>query len=151
MSNINHTYRVIQLTNNDIGSQAINTYLPLGNITRKINCKDFNSVPFTVTNSGANTVTINDAGYYRVVYSVSAVAAADGVIGLNLIVNNNVIYTVSATATSGSTINLTLPYEIRVCPNSACNPYNVPANIQIQLVTTAISGGTSNILVEKVY
>lgn len=151
MSNINHTYKVIQLTNGVIGAQAIDTFLPLGNITRKINCKDYNSVPFTVLNSGADTITINESGYYKVTYSASLVAAADGVIELSLAVNNNVTYSVSTTATSGSTVNLTLPYEIRVCPNSECNPYNIPANIQIKLNTTAISGGTSNILVEKVY
>lgn len=151
MSNISHTYKVIQLTNKSVGAQSVDTLLPLGSITRKINCKNYDSTPFTVSSTGANTITINEAGYYKVTYNISATAVADGLVGINLIVNDNVIYSVTGSVATGNTVNLTLPYEIRVCPNSECNPYNIPVNIQFQLVTTAISGGTSNALVEKVY
>lgn len=151
MSNTNHTYKVIQLTNKALGAQAVNTYLPLGTITRKINCKNYQSVPFSVGNSNNNIVAINEPGYYKVTYNASLVAAAAGIVTINLVNNGDVIYSVSAIATEGGTVPLSLTYEIRLCPNSECNPYNLPVNVQMQLVTTAITDGTSNIIIEKVY
>lgn len=151
MANTTHTYRVIQLTNKSIGAQDVDTYLPLGKITRRINCKNYESVPFSTASSDIDAVVVNETGYYRVTYTASLVASAAGIITVNLVTNENTVYSVSETAAEGATVNLAFVYEIRVCPNSDCNPYNVPVNIQTQLTTTAISSGTSNLLVEKVY
>lgn len=147
------SYRVIQLTNTNIGAVAVNGLMPLGIITRRVNhvtCDD--SVPtFTLANTGTNVVTINECGNYRISYSLSGVASVAGILNAVLQVNNTDVYTVSTTVAAGDTANLTLPYEIRVLPNCASNPNNNPVNITIQLTGVGITGGTSNLLIEKVY
>ena len=147
------SYRVIQLTNINIGSVAVNGLMPLGTVTRRINrttCDD-NNPTFTLATTGTNIVTINECGNYRIVYSLSGVAATAGILNVVLQLNNTDTYTVSATADAGDTINVTLPYEIRVLPNCASTPNNNPVNITIQLTGVGITGGTSNLLIEKVY
>jgi hypothetical protein len=145
-------YRVLQMTNTNIGAVAVNELMPFGIITRRINrnvCTDTDT--FSISTTGANLITVNECGNYDVVYSVSAVASAAGIITMNLLVNGVNTYAVSETAAVGDTINLTLPYQIRVLPNSCSTPNNNPVNIQIELTGVAITGGTSNIIVKRVY
>jgi hypothetical protein len=145
-------YKVIQLTSNNLGAITAGSYLKLGNVTRKINCKNYDAVPFSTSTTDTTNVVINESGYYRVTYTATLIAGAAGVIGVSLVSNNATLYTVSETvAAEGDSVNLALVYEVRVCPNSDCNPYNIPVNIQMLLNTVAITGGTSNLLVEKVY
>lgn len=144
-------YKAIQLTNTNIGAVAVDTLMPYGNITRRINTKNCTSFPFATTTSNIDTIVINEDGYYKITYNASVVAGAAGVVTFNILLNNAVVYTISQTAAAeGDTVNMTGVYEIRVCPNNCCNPYNLPVNIQTQLTTTALTGGISNILVEKV-
>ena len=145
-------YRVLQMTNTTIGAVAVNDLLPFGIITRRITrnvCED--GPTFTISTTGTNTITINECGNYDVTYSTSAVASAAGIVTFNLLINGTNVYGVSETVAAGDTINLTLPYQIRVLPNSCSTPNNNPVNIQVQLTGVAITGGTSNILVERVY
>ena len=148
------SYRVIQLTNSNIGAVSVTNLLPLGVVTRRVNkanCGNGEVSTFTLTTTGTNTVTINECGNYRITYSLSGVATAAGIMGTTLQVNGVDVYSVNATAAAGDTVNLTLPYEIRVLPNCASNTNNTPANISIQLTGIGITGGTSNLLVERVY
>lgn len=148
------SYRVIQLTNTNIGAVSVTNLLPLGIVTRRVNktnCGNGDAATFTLTTTGTNTVTINECGNYRITYSLSGVASAAGIMGVALQVNGVNVYNVDATAAAGDTINLTLPYEIRVLPNCVSNTNNTPANISIQLTGIGITGGTSNLLVERVY
>jgi hypothetical protein len=148
------SYRVIQLTNNNIGAVAVTNLLPLGTVTRRVNkttCGNGDTTTFTLATTDTNTVAINECGNYRITYSLSGVATAAGIMGVTLQVNGVDTYSVNATAAAGDTINLTLPYEIRVLPNCVSNTNNVPANISIQLTGIGITGGTSNILIERVY
>ncbi|MBO7158131.1 MAG: hypothetical protein J6W31_05965 [Clostridia bacterium] len=144
-------YRVIQLTNNNIGAVAIDDFLPLGGITRRIQGKEDCCNTFHVTTSGADTVVINECGNYNITYNASVVAAAAGILSLSLVMNGVTLYTASVTAAAGSTVNITIPYQIRVRPNCASYEVNVPANIQVQLSGVAVTGGASNIIVERVY
>ena len=145
-------YRVLQLTNKTIGAVATNEFMPYGIITRKICYGKTNGGTFSVTTTGADTIYLQEAGNYRISYSASLVAAAVGDVTISLIANGVNVYEVTETiAAVGDTVNLTLPYEVRVCPNSCAVPTNCPMSIQVQLNGVAITSGTSNILVEKVY
>lgn len=145
-------YRVLQLTNNNISAVAIDDLMPFGNITRKISSGNNCCQTFNVSTTGADTIILNETGNYRIEYSASLTAGAAGEIGVSLISNGNEVYSVSASVGgAGSVANLTLPYEVRVCPNSCAVPNNCPMTIQVKLTGVAITAGTSNILVEKVY
>lgn len=144
-------YRVLQLTNNAIGAVAVTNFMPLGNITRRINRCETNINTFTISTGGVDVVSINECGNYNVTYNLSGIAAAAGVLIATLVINGVNVYSASATAAAGETVNVTIPYQIRVLPNCAANPANIPTNIQIQLNGVGITGGTSNLRVERVY
>ena len=142
-------YKMVQLTNKTIGAVAVNALVPLGTITRRVDCSN-NASAFTVTSSNTDTITINEEGYYKVTYSISAVATDAGLATVTLVVNGIDTYTVGATATAGGTVNLTLPYEVRVfrrCNNVATNN---PMTIQIKS-GVALTSAVANIIVEKKY
>ena len=145
-------YRVLQLTNTNIGAVAIDEFMPFGNITRKISSGNNCCQTFNVATTGADTIVLNEPGNYRITYNASLTAGAAGEIGVALLSNGNQVYSVdSSVGGEGSVVNLNLPYEVRVCPNSCAVPNNCPMTIQIKLTGVAITAGTSNILVEKVY
>ena len=144
-------YRTIQLTNKNIGAVSVDALLPLGTITRKVCSGNCGTRTFEVTTSGADTIILNEKGYYDVVYNASLVAGAEGIVGVELLVNGTSVYTSSASAASGETVNINVPYTIRVFDNCQAMPTNNPVSIQLKLVTTAISSGTSNLSVTRVY
>lgn len=145
-----NTYKQIQLTNTNIGDVAVDQYIPLGRVTRRINAPVNCCNTFTVTSSTNDSVVVNDVGFYKVTYSITASAAAVGEITVNLVTNGTTVYTVSEyLATADETVNLTLPYTIRVCPNCSATPDNVPVTIQLQNAGAAITGVSANLIVEK--
>ena len=145
-----NNFRIIQLTNSSVGSVPANSYMPLGTITRRINpnCQ-CNDRTFTVSSTGTNIVTINECGYYKVLYSASVVATDAGIVTLSLQLNSSTVYTVSTTAAAGDTVNLTLPFEIRVFPNCQGVTNNIPVNIQVLLSGVAVTNGNTNFIVER--
>lgn len=145
-------YRVLQLTNTAVGAVAADTLMPFGAVTRRICCSGNSGTPtFAISTSGTDTITLNKTGYYRVSYVGSLVAGAAGAVSLALVANGTPIYTVSETATAaGDTVNISLEYMVRVLPNCA-SVLNAPLNIQIENTGVALTGGTSNILIEKTY
>lgn len=144
-------YRVIQLTNKTIGAVAVNGFMPFGNVTRKVQENACGCCTFNVTTSNADTVNLNEVGNYDVTYSASLTANGAGEVAVALIVNGTNVYEVSTTAASGDVVNVTLPYQVRVCPNCSGLPNNCPVAIQVQLTGVAITAGTSNLLIERVY
>lgn len=146
------TYRVLQLTNPSVGAVTASALLPLGTITRRIvrPCSQ-DVTTFTTSTSGTNIVTINECGYYRVSYNITGVAAAAGIIGATLLVNNTAVTSTSQTVDAGATTALQVTYEIRVLPNCESNPGNNPVNISMQLTGVGLTAGNSNLLVERVY
>lgn len=145
-------FRILQLTNTNIGAVAADTAMPLGAITRKFCCGNSALNTFAVGTTGSDYIQVNSKGYYKVLYNVSAVAGAAGVVTLELVVNGTTVLTSSATATAaGDTVNLTIPYEIRVLPNCNCISANTPVTIRIINTGVALTGGISNIIVSKDY
>lgn len=146
------TYRVLQLTNEAVGAVAVNGYAPLGRVTRRIQESCGSGTTFNVTTSQADIVYLNEVGNYDITYSASLIAGAIGEVSVSLIVNGTQVYEVGATATAiDDVVNVTLPYQVRVCPNCAGAPNNCPVAIQIQVTGVAVTGGQSNLLVERVY
>lgn len=146
-----NSYKMIQITNNNVGAVAADGYMPFGAVTRKIANGQSCPTPFYVTTSGADIIELTEPGYYRVTYNASVIAGTAGIVSLTLVAGGNEVYTASATAASGDTVNLTLPYEVRVFTNCDSVPTNCPLAVQIELGDVAITGGTANIIIEKVY
>lgn len=145
-------YRVLQLTNQAIGAVAVDGYMPFGKITRRIQETCGGGATFNVTTSQADTVYLNEVGNYNITFSGSLIAGAIGEVSVALIANGTQLYEVGGTATAvGDVVNLTLPYQLRVCPNCSGAPNNCPVAIQVQLTGVAITGGQSNLLIERVY
>lgn len=142
-------YRIIELQNDNIGPVAINGYMPLGRVTRRISTTTGSGVPFDITASGADTIQLTSKGYYKVLYSASVAIAAAGTVQLALIANGVELYNVTETAAGAGAINLTLIKDVRVFANCAACSTNCPVNLQIRLAGSAITGGTSNIIVDS--
>lgn len=140
--------KLIQLTNNNIGAEAVGSLMPLGTITRR-NGVGCNYPVFTTANSNVDTITINDEGYYDITYSASVVSGGAGVLTFTLLTNGTAVYTVSETVVNGDTYNITLPFTVRVFAKQCNAPTNNPMNIQVELGGVAITDGVSNIQIEK--
>jgi hypothetical protein len=149
-------YKLIQLTNTNIGATQAGANLPLGLVTRKINVNGCECPVFQVVSSEADTVYITEPGFYKITYSATMTAGAAGLMSVTLVTNQSDVYTVSEDATAAEDIvDLDLTYVIRVCPNSCSSPYNCPTAIQFKLgdVATGITPNpsTANLIVERVY
>lgn len=146
-------YRVLQLTNTNIGAVAADTALPLGTITRKLCCGNVQGTnTFAIGTSGANFVQLNRTGYYKVTYTLSAVAAAAGAVTVELTQNGTTVATATQTATAaGDTANIALSFVVRVFPNCSSVAVNNPLTLQLTNTGAALTGGVSNFIVEKVY
>lgn len=144
------TYKQIQLTNKNLGNVAVNQFIPLGTVSRRINAPSTCCNTFIVTSSTNDTVTINDSGFYKVTYSLTATAAAAGEVTIALLTNGTSVYGVTQTIVDeANAVNLTLVYTIRVCPNCEATPDNVPVNVQVQNTGIALTGETANLIIEK--
>ena len=149
------TYKMIQVSNlptAPLGAVATGGALfPLGVITHRIGCGTCSQPTFTVQTSGANTVTVNDCGYYRVTFGANVVATDAGLVTLNLVQNGAIVYSVSETAVAGETVNLGFTFIVRATPNYGVGLPTMPANLQITNTGVALTGGTSNLIVERIY
>lgn len=144
-------YKQIQLTNSAIGDVAADGFIPLGRVTRRVNAPYQTSGTFQVASTDANAVSIQEPGFYKVTYSITAQTAAAGTVTIELIANGTSIHSVSSdVATEATPINLTLPYTIRVCPNCCSTPDNCPVALQIQSTGEALTGNSGNLIVEKI-
>lgn len=145
-------YRLLQLTNDAVGAVAANAYLPFGVISRRISCPKSCGTTFNVGDTGSNVIYLNEAGYYKITYNASLLPGAASPVTISLIVNGTSVYTGTAeTSATGDSVNITIPFVIRACPNCASTPTNLPVSIQLQLGSTAITGGSSNLIIERVY
>jgi hypothetical protein len=143
--------KLIQITNQQVGNVAANTFMPLGRVTRRINATTTAATTFTITSAESDTIYLNEPGYYKITYSLSALAGAAGIIEVTLVANGVDIYSASETAAAeGDTVNITLPYVVRVCPNCCASPANCPMAIQFELGDVAITGSVANAIIEKI-
>lgn len=144
-------YRLLQLTNNNIGAVAAATVLPLGVMSRKIACQSTCTPTFEVSTTANNVAYINEPGYYKITYEGSLTAAAAGNVVVNLEVNGAIVNTATVTAAAAGTVGISIAFIVRVL-NNCCNgaAINTPAIIQFRNAGVALTGGNSNVLIEKV-
>ena len=136
-------YKLIQITNNSIGDVGVGNAIPLGVVNRRLNTTAMSCNTFNLTSSDSDQVIVNDVGFYKITYSLTATAAAAGVVTVELTVNGTTIYSVSQTIVDETTgVNLTLPFVIRVFPNSSSVSTNVPATIQFINSGVALTGSS---------
>lgn len=144
-------YRLLQLTNSSIGAVAAAAFMPLGTVTRQVKQSNSCQPTFVVSNSTNNTVYIQEPGIYKVTYNgFLTVAAADTII-LDLQVNGTTVATANVTAAAAGTFAVPLTFTIRVFNNCNCNTTNLPAQIQLLNNGSALTGGNSNLIIERVY
>lgn len=143
-------YQFIQLTDTTVGAVATGALLPLGNVTRRFSNGSCCAMTFEVSTSGSDTITINESGYYKVSYVGSLTPAAAGELTLTLTANGVAVTSVTDTvAAADDTTNITFDYIVRVFPNcSSIN--NMPVILQVVNSGVALTGGSSNIIVEKI-
>ena len=143
-------YQFIQLTDNTVGAVATDALLPLGVVTRRYGNGSCCANTFVVSTSGSDTITINESGYYKLSYTGSLSPEAAGEITFTLTANGISVVSVSDTVAAADDVtNISLEYIIRVFPNcSAIN--NIPVIVQIVNEGVALTGGTSNLIVEKI-
>ena len=147
-------YKLIQLTNNNIGSIAANSYLPVGLITRRINASTSNCSTFQVASSTSDTIYLNEPGSYKITYTGSFSAGATGSFAISLVANNSTVFTAQETvAAADDYVNLDFSYVVRVCPNCCSAPATCPMSIQLQVgdvATSATEISTANLIIEKI-
>lgn len=145
-------FQYIQLSNNTaFGAVPVGGLVPLGVVTRSFMCNGAAEPTFVVGTTGSDTITITECGVYEVEFNASVVATAAGLVTLNLTQNGAVVASASQTATAaGDTENLSITYLVRVFPNIG-GLSNVPSTIQIlNTGATALTSGTSNIIVRRI-
>jgi hypothetical protein len=146
-----NSYKQIQITNTSLGDVAVDGFIPLGSVTRRINAPQTCCNTFTLATSPVDTLVLNDVGFYKITYVLTATAAAAGEVTIALVTNGAAVNTVSqAIVDETNAVNLSLVYTIRVFPNCNVNVNNCPVNVQIQNTGIALTGATSNLIVEKI-
>ena len=147
-------YKLIQLTNTNIGTLPANSFIPVGLITRRINASVNSNVTFQVASSASDTVYLNEPGSYKVTYVGSFSAGAVGNFAISLLANNTAVMTSQETvAAADDYVNITLTYVVRVCPTCCSAPATCPMSIQLQVgdvATSATEISTANLIIEKV-
>lgn len=149
MSNCN--YRLLQLTNPTVGAVAAATLLPLGTITRRINQQNSCVETFGVATNVNNTIYVREPGFYKITYDGFLTAGAAGNIVVNLQINGVTVFTATVTATAAGTVPVSFSFTTRVFDNCCSNSTNLPTQIQLLNSGVALTGGTSNFTVERVY
>jgi hypothetical protein len=147
-------YKLIQLTNNTIGSIPANAFLPVGLVTRRINAPISSNVTFQIASSTSDTVYLNEPGSYKITYVGSFAAGAAGDFSISLIANGTEVFTSQETvAAADDYVNITIDYVVRVCPNCCSVPATCPTSIQFQVgnvETSATVFSNANMIIEKI-
>jgi hypothetical protein len=123
--------KTLQLTNLTIGAVTTDSNIPLGTVTVVYPFNQDNCYPtYTVTSSTSDTLVVNKAGTYNIIYNASLTTGEVGNVVVELVVNGTTKYTASTSVTtSGNIVNITIPYEIYIPCNCASVPNNIPTYI----------------------
>lgn len=144
------SYSLLQLTNLNGGAVAAGAAIPFGGRTAGTSPGCQTTQPFVTTLAGADTMTLNGKGYYKVTYNISAVATAAGHVTISLVANGATatpLYTATATAAAaGDTVNITIPYMTRLA--QYCG--DVTPSVSLQFISSAaLTSYVNNAIFEK--
>lgn len=148
---MSNNYRLLQLSNAEVGAVAANARIPLGIPTRQIKRSTTCTPTFEVTTSVNNAVYINEAGFYKITYQGFLTVAAAGNIVVQLLVGGVVAATATVTASGAGTFPVTITFVVRALNNCCGNVSNLPMLIQLNNAGVAITGGTSTLIIERTY
>lgn len=144
------SYRMIELTNSVIGAVAANANIPLGVPVRAISQQPSCKTTFYVTTNVNTVVSIQEAGFYKIIYTGYLTVGEAGTISLNLLIGGDVASTAEVTASVAGTYPVSLNFITRVYNNCALNATNLPTGVQLVNTGTALTGGTSTLIIERV-
>lgn len=145
----NSSYRLIQLTNANIGAVAVNNIIPIGIMTRQIKRDNACTPTFDVTTSVNNAVYVQEAGFYKITYTGYLTVGAAGSIVVQLQINGVTMATATVSVAAAGTYLVSLVFVTRAFNN--CNTaVNLPLLIQLNNAGIALTGGTSNLIIERV-
>lgn len=147
---MNSNYRLLQLTNNSVGPVAVDALIPVGIMTRRIEQTPTCENTFTVTTSANNAVYVNEPGFYEITYQGYLTVEAAGDIVIALQVNGVTVQTATVTASAAGTFPVSISFITRAFNNCNGNPTNLPMLIQLQNTGVALTGGTSNLIIQRV-
>lgn len=139
-------WRLIELTNGDIGAVSAGGLIPLGAVTRRVSKEPKCTPTFEVGTTANNVVTISEPGIYNVIYTGSLIAGAAGNLSLNLLVDGDISVTRTSTAAESSSMIYALAKEIRV-RSSCCN--GSPVTIALSISGIAITGGNGSLIISR--
>ena len=142
-------YKLIEMQSTGIGAVASGALMPLGTITRRIATTTGSGVPFNVMHSGSDTIQITNKGYYKVQYNATLTVAGAGDITLVLLANGVPTYSITNHVTAAGNYNVHFAKVVRVFANCQACSTNCPMDIQIQNAGIAVTGGTSDIIVDS--
>lgn len=140
-------WRLIELTNGNIGAVPVGSLLPIGAITRKVAQEPRCTPTFEVGTTQNNVITVSEYGIYNVEYTGTLVAGAAGVLTLSLLADGVAIATRSATVTADGSFIFALSKEIRVLKN-CCNNV-IPITLALQISGVAITGGNGTLILKR--
>lgn len=143
-------YRLIQLTNSNLGAVAANAMIPVGIMTRQVTQGSKCQPTFTITTSANNAVYLNEAGFYKINYTAYVTVAAAGTVTIQLQINGVVMQTATVTVSAAGTYLVSFAFVTRAFCNCNNAPSNLPLLIQFNNTGIALTGGTSNLIIEKV-
>lgn len=143
-------YRLLQLTNGNVGAVPAASLIPLGTVTRQVEQQQSCTETFLETTAVNTTVYVREPGFYKITYNGFLTAGAAGNVVVNLQINGTTVATATVTATAAGTVPVTISFVTRVF-NNCCNSNNLPISVQFQNNGVALTGGTSNLTIERVY
>lgn len=143
-----NNWRLIELTNGTIGAVAAGSLLPLGAITRKVAREPRCTPTFEVDTTANNVILISEPGIYNVTYTGTLIAGAAGILGLNLLQNNDTLVTRTATVAEGDSAIFSLSKEIRVY-RDCCRQQTIPIQLALSISGVAITGGNGTLIINR--
>lgn len=146
----NCSYRLLQVTNASLGPIGVGSLIPFGVMTRQVKRSSSCTPTFELTTSVNNSLYINEAGFYKINYQAYVTVAAAGNVVLQLQLNGVTVQTATVTVPGAGTFLVSLTFITRVLNNCCSNVTNIPMLMQILNSGIALTGGTSNLIVERV-
>lgn len=143
-------YRLLQLTNSNLGAVAEDAMIPVGILTRQVTQGSKCQPTFAVTTSANNAVYINESGFYKITYTAYVTVADAGTIEIELQINGVTMQTAIVTAAAAGTYLVSFVFMTRAFCNCNNGPANLPVLVQLENTGIALTGGTSNLILERV-
>lgn len=150
---MDQSYRMLQMTNTNIGAVGTSVPIPLGNITREISRASDSTIPTfeTSIDGNNNTVVLREPGFYKINYTGYHAASNNTTVGTRLLVNGvSALFAVQTSPTAGAQMPVVINFVIRAIGSNQNVASNLPMKIQIVNTSTPLTGGTGNLIIERI-